>query len=142
MAWFKIRKAPKLKVEQKTVKMPTGLWVKCNSCGEIIYKQEVVKNLDVCPKCDYHFRISAERRIALIMDKGSCRSFAADLEPTDPLAFKDTKKYTDRIKEAQKKTARKDALELVEGTICGVGAIAGAFEFSFMGGSMGSVVGE
>lgn len=142
MAWFKISKAPKLKVENKKVQMPAGLWLKCNGCGEIIYKKEVEKNLHVCPKCNYHFRISAKKRIEMIMDDGSYTSFAEELEPADPLRFRDSKKYTDRIKEARKKTGRKDAIDLVEGNINGVPAILAIFEFAFMGGSMGSVVGE
>jgi len=142
MAWFKIGKAPKQKVEKKKVQMPAGLWIKCNNCGEIIYKKEVEKNLDVCPKCNYHFRISASKRISLIMDENSFSSFAVDLEPADPLNFKDSKKYTDRIKEAQDKTSGKDAMQLCEGTIMGTPAVLAAFEFGFMGGSMGSVVGE
>lgn len=142
MAWFKISKAPKLKVENKKVQMPAGLWLKCNGCGEIIYKKEVEKNLHVCPKCNYHFRISAKKRIEMIMDDGSYTSFAEELEPADPLRFRDSKKYTDRVKEARKKTGRKDAIDLVEGNINGVPAILAIFEFAFMGGSMGSVVGE
>jgi len=142
MAWFKINKAPKLKVENKKVQMPAGLWLKCNGCGEIIYKKEVEKNLDVCPKCNYHFRISAKKRVEMIMDEGSYNFFSTDLEPADPLKFRDSKKYTDRVKEAQKKTGRKDAIDLVEGSINGTPAIAAIFEFGFMGGSMGSVVGE
>ncbi|MDH3975000.1 MAG: acetyl-CoA carboxylase, carboxyltransferase subunit beta [Deltaproteobacteria bacterium] len=142
MAWFKISKAPKLKVENKKVQMPAGLWLKCNGCGEIIYKKEIEKNLNVCPKCNYHFRISAKKRMEMIMDEGSFSLFASELEPVDPLKFRDSKKYTDRVKEAQKKTKRKDAIDLVEGNINGTPAIAAIFEFGFMGGSMGSVVGE
>jgi acetyl-CoA carboxylase carboxyl transferase subunit beta len=142
MAWFNISKAPKLKVEKKKVKMPSGLWVKCNSCGEIIYKKEVEKNLDVCPKCNYHFRISANKRIAMVMDEDSINYIAAGLEATNPLSFKDSKKYSDRLKDAQKKTSCKDAMEVVEGTINKVPAVAAFFNFDFMGGSMGSVVGE
>lgn len=142
MAWFKISKAPKLKVEKKKVQMPAGLWTKCNGCGEIIYKKEVEKNLDICPKCNYHFRISAKKRISIIIDEGSFQHLATGLEPVDALRFKDSKKYTDRLKDAQKKTSRKDAVDLVEGTIGGVPAVAAFFEFDFMGGSMGSVVGE
>lgn len=142
MAWFKIGKAPKLKVEDKKMQMPAGLWIKCNGCGEIIYKKEILKNLDVCPKCNYHFRISAKRRIDLIFDEGSVNLLATEMEAVDPLKFRDSKKYADRVKEAQQKTSRKDALELAEGTIGGVAAVAAVFEFGFMGGSMGSVVGE
>lgn len=142
MAWFKINKAPKLKVEKKKVQMPAGLWIKCNNCGEIIYKKEVERNLDVCPKCNYHFRISARKRIEMIMDDATRIPLATNLAPSDPLSFKDSKKYTDRIREAQQKTSAKDAVEVVDGTINGVPAVAAVFEFDFMGGSMGSVVGE
>lgn len=142
MAWFNISKAPKMKVEKKKVKMPSGLWVKCNSCNEIIYKQEVEKNLDVCPKCNYHFRISAEKRISLLMDKDSFNYIFTGLEATNPLSFKDSKKYSDRLKDAQQKTSCDDAMEVVEGTIEGVKAVVALFNFDFMGGSMGSVVGE
>lgn len=142
MAWFNISKAPKMKVVKKTVKMPSGLWVKCNSCNEIIYKKEVEKNLDVCPKCNYHFRISAKKRISMIMDDGSFEFIDPDLEATNPLSFKDSKKYSDRLKEARKKTAAKDAIEVVAGKIQGVRTVVAFFNFDFMGGSMGSVVGE
>jgi len=142
MAWFKISKAPKIRVENKKVQIPAGLWLKCNGCGEIIYKKEIEKNLDVCPKCNYHFRISAKKRIEMVMDEGSYSYFATELEAVDPLKFKDSKKYTDRVKDAQKKTGRKDAIDIVEGQINGTPAIAAIFDFGFMGGSMGSVVGE
>ena len=142
MAWFNISKAPKIKVEKKKVNMPSGLWVKCNSCNEIIYKKEVEKNLDVCPKCNYHFRISAKQRISMIMDEGAFEFVDTNLEATNPLSFKDTKKYSDRLKEAKKKTSSKDAIESVEGEINGVKAVVAFFNFDFMGGSMGSVVGE
>ena len=142
MAWFNISKAPKIKVEKKKVNMPSGLWVKCNNCNEIIYKKEVEKNLDVCPKCNYHFRISAKKRISMIMDEGSFEFIDTDLEATNPLSFKDTKKYSDRLKEAKKKTSCKDAIESVEGKINGIKTVVAFFNFEFMGGSMGSVVGE
>ncbi len=142
MAWFKIRKAPKLKVEKKKVQMPAGLWIKCGGCGEIIYKKEVERNMNVCPKCNYHFRIPADKRIAMIMDHGSYRHVAESLEPVDSLKFRDSKRYTDRLKDAQKKLSRRDAADIIEGTINGVPAVVCVFEFGFMGGSMGSVVGE
>ncbi|MBE9502661.1 MAG: acetyl-CoA carboxylase carboxyltransferase subunit beta [Proteobacteria bacterium] len=142
MAWFNISKAPKIKVEKKKVNMPSGLWVKCNSCNEIIYKKEVEKNLDVCPKCNYHFRISATKRISMIMDEASFEFIDTDLEATNPLSFKDSKKYSDRLKEAKKKTSCKDAIESVEGKINGIKTVVAFFNFEFMGGSMGSVVGE
>ena len=128
--------------EGKSVKVPIGLWVKCEHCGEIIYKKEVERNLDVCPKCNYHFRISANARLDIVMDEGSFSEFDSHLEPVDGLDFRDLKKYKDRIKASQKETRLKDAIVTGEGTINGERACVAVFEFSFMGGSMGSVVGE
>ncbi|HBG46220.1 MAG TPA: acetyl-CoA carboxylase carboxyl transferase subunit beta [Deltaproteobacteria bacterium] len=128
--------------ESKSVKVPYGLWVKCDHCGEIIYKKEVERNLDVCPKCDYHFRISARARIEITFDEGTFREFDERMEPVDALEFRDLKKYKDRIKASQKETGLKDAMITGEGLIGGQKASAAVFEFSFMGGSMGSVVGE
>ncbi|MBI5453273.1 MAG: acetyl-CoA carboxylase carboxyltransferase subunit beta [Deltaproteobacteria bacterium] len=128
--------------EGKSVKVPIGLWVKCEHCGEIIYKKEVERNLDVCPKCNYHFRISANARLNIVMDEGSFREFDPHMEPVDGLDFRDLKKYKDRIKSSQKETRLKDAIVTGEGTINGERACVAVFEFSFMGGSMGSVVGE
>lgn len=128
--------------EGKSVKVPFGLWVKCDHCGEIIYKKEVERNLDVCPKCDYHFRISARARIEITFDEGTFREFDKSMEPTDALDFRDVKKYKDRLKAAQRETGLKDAMITGEGLIGGERAAAAVFEFSYMGGSMGSVVGE
>lgn len=128
--------------ESKSVKVPFGLWVKCDHCGEIIYKKEVERNLDVCPKCDYHFRISARARIEITFDEGTFREFDQAMEPVDALEFRDVKKYKDRLKSAQRETGLKDAMVSGEGLIGGERATAAVFEFSYMGGSMGSVVGE
>ena len=128
--------------ESKSVKVPLGLWVKCDHCGEIIYKKEVERNLDVCPKCNYHFRISAMGRLNMTFDEGTFIERDSNVEPSDPLDFKDLKKYRDRIKSSQKETGLKDAIITGEGRINGKRVFAGEFEFSFMGGSMGSVVGE
>ncbi|HAG50246.1 MAG: acetyl-CoA carboxylase subunit beta [Deltaproteobacteria bacterium GWC2_42_51] len=128
--------------EGKRVRVPRGLWIKCELCGEIIYKKEIEKNLDVCPKCNYHFRIDTHKRIAMTFDEGSFVEFDADLEPVDILDFKDTKRYRDRLKISQKTLPQKDALVCGEGRINGQRAMAAIFEFEFMGGSMGSVVGE
>lgn len=145
-AWFK-KKEFKLKGLKGTgsedgVKVPKGLWVKCDHCGEIIYKKEVVANLHVCPKCSYHFRISAMERINLIFDEGSFEEYDANLKATDPLVFKDLKSYKDRLKSAWKSKVAKDAMISGLGTIDGQRTSIAVFEFSFMGGSMGSVVGE
>lgn len=142
MAWFKKSKAPIKAVENKTVQMPEGLWVKCKNCSEIIYAKEIERNLNVCPKCDYHFRISARARIDLVLDKGSFVEMDADIESTDFLDFKDSKKYKDRIKSSVAKAGGGDAVLCGEGSIEGLPVVVSVFDFSFMGGSMGSVVGE
>ncbi|MEK6726505.1 MAG: acetyl-CoA carboxylase, carboxyltransferase subunit beta [Deltaproteobacteria bacterium] len=142
MAWFKVSKAPKGEKTEKKVAMPEGLWIKCNNCGEIIYKKEVVRNLNVCPKCNYHFRISAQERIGLLADKGTFIEYDAGMEASDPLNFKDSKRYKDRIKDAQKSSGLKDAFISGEASVKGMNVMLGVFDFSFMGGSMGSVVGE
>jgi acetyl-CoA carboxylase carboxyl transferase subunit beta len=142
MVWFKKKEELTDKRKDRSVKVPQGLWVKCENCGEIIYKKEVGRNLDVCPKCNYHFRISAATRINIIFDEGSFKESDEDIEPMDPLAFKDVKKYKERLKAAQKKCRINDALISGEAKIDGKKVLAAVFEFSFMGGSMGSVVGE
>jgi acetyl-CoA carboxylase carboxyl transferase subunit beta len=139
MAWFK--KTREVKAEKK-VKIPEGLWVKCDSCKEIIYKKEIEKNLQVCPKCNYHFRISASERINLIADEGSFVEIDAELSTTDPLNFKDTLPYKDRLKENKKKTGLKEAAIYGDATIKQRHVVLAIMDFSFMGGSMGSAVGE
>lgn len=139
MAWFK--KTKEIKTEKK-VKIPEGLWVKCDGCKEIIYKKEIEKNLQVCPKCNYHFRISASERIKLIADEGSFIEIDADLSTTDPLNFKDTIPYKDRLEENKKKTGLKEAAIYGNATINQRPVVIAIMDFSFMGGSMGSVVGE
>ncbi len=142
MAWFKKSKAPIASVEKKQVQMPEGLWIKCKNCNEIIYTKEIERNLNVCPKCDYHFRISARERIALVLDEGSFVEADSDMESVDFLEFKDSKKYKDRIKAAVKKSGGGDAVICGEGAIDGLPVAVAVFDFGFMGGSMGSVVGE
>lgn len=139
MAWFK--KTREVKAEKK-VKIPEGLWVKCDICKEIIYKKELEKNLQVCPKCNYHFRISASERINLIADKGSFMEIDAELSTIDPLNFKDTIPYKDRLEENKKKTGLKEATIYGDATINQRHVVLAIMDFSFMGGSMGSVVGE
>lgn len=139
MAWFK--KTKDVKTDKK-VKIPEGLWVKCDSCKEIVYKKEVDKNLKVCPKCNYHFRISARERLKLLADEGSFTEFDVDLLTGNPLDFKDTISYKDRIKENQKKSGLKEAVISGEAIIKGCPVSLVVMDFSFMGGSMGSVVGE
>ncbi len=142
MAWFQRKKAQVSAVEHKKTKMPEGVWTKCKNCQEIIYAKEIVRNLNVCPKCDYHFRISARERIELILDEGSFVEMDTKIRSVDFLEFKDTKKYKDRIRDAVKKAGDGDAVICGSGTINGLPTIVGVFDFSFMGGSMGSVVGE
>ncbi len=142
MAWFKKSKAPIAPVESKKVQMPEGLWTKCKNCDEIIYSKEIERNLNVCPKCDYHFRISARERIKLVIDDGTFQETDAELTSTDFLKFKDSKKYSDRIKAALKKSGGGDAIITGTGQINGMPVAIAVFDFGFMGGSMGSVVGE
>lgn len=141
MSWFKKSKAPIAPLEVKKVQMPEGLWTKCKNCNEIIYTKEIERNLNVCPKCDYHFRISARERIELIIDEGTFVEMDATMESVDFLDFKDSKKYKDRIKAAVKKS-RGDAVICGQGMCEGLPVVVSVFDFGFMGGSMGSVVGE
>ncbi|MBN1142250.1 MAG: acetyl-CoA carboxylase carboxyltransferase subunit beta [Deltaproteobacteria bacterium] len=142
MAWFKKSKAPLAPVADKKVHMPEGLWTKCKNCQEIIYTKEIERNLNVCPKCDYHFRISATERINLVLDQGSFLEMDAELRSEDFLDFKDSQKYRDRIRNSIKKSGKNDAVVCGEGAIQGLPVIVAVLEFAFMGGSMGSVVGE
>ena len=127
---------------EKRIKTPEGMWIKCGACLEIIYKPEVERNLNVCPKCNYHFRIPALERIRTVVDEGTFQEFGDDLESVDMLVFTDTKKYTDRLKEAKKKTGRKEAVITGIARINGIGVVLGVLDFEFLGGSMGCVVGE
>jgi acetyl-CoA carboxylase carboxyl transferase subunit beta len=142
MAWFKKQQSTTPEDGRKRPKIVEGMWLKCNHCREIVYRKEVDRNNKVCPKCDYHFPISVSERIGLLVDLGTFKEWDADIEPQDPLSFTDTKSYRDRLKAQQEKTGRKDALVAGEGLINGRRAALGVFDFSFMGGSMGSVVGE
>jgi acetyl-CoA carboxylase carboxyl transferase subunit beta len=142
MAWFKKVKAPRAQLPEKKVKIPEGLWVKCDNCKEIIYKKEIDKNLKVCPKCNYHFRITARERLDLVVDDGSFVELDAGLAPKDFLEFKDTVKYKDKLKASQSGTGLRDAIISGEATISGYPVALAVLDFGFMGGSMGSVVGE
>jgi acetyl-CoA carboxylase carboxyl transferase subunit beta len=139
MAWFKKKKDF---ISEKKVKIPEGLWVKCDNCKEIIYKREIEKNLQVCPKCDYHFRISAAERIALITDPGSFTEIDADLHAADPLDFQDTVSYRERIEENKARSGLNEAVVCGDATLDQRPVVIAVMDFSFMGGSMGSVVGE
>ena len=126
----------------KRSKTAEGMWLKCNHCREIVYRKEVDRNNKVCPKCDYHFPISVIERINLLVDLGTFKEWDPELEPQDPLQFQDTRTYKDRIKAQQEKTGRKDAMVIGQGVINGRKIALCVFDFGFMGGSMGSVVGE
>lgn len=122
--------------------VPEGLWKKCPKCGGFLYRPELEKNLDVCPKCQHHLRVTARRRLDIFLDPEGREEIAAELEPWDRLKFKDTKRYKDRLVSNQKATGEKDALVVMRGRTLGVPLVACAFEFNFLGGSMGQVVGE
>ncbi|NWF52530.1 MAG: acetyl-CoA carboxylase carboxyltransferase subunit beta [Nitrospirae bacterium] len=139
MAWFKKTKDTS---SEKKVKIPEGLWIKCEGCKEIVYRKEINKNLKVCPKCNYHFRIGARERLKLLVDEGSFTELDGGLISGDPLNFKDTISYKDRIKENQKKSGLKEAVISGNALIKGYPVCLVVMDFSFMGGSMGSVVGE
>ncbi|MDR4479148.1 MAG: acetyl-CoA carboxylase, carboxyltransferase subunit beta [Nitrospira sp.] len=141
MAWFKKGKTEEAEPPKRS-KTAEGMWLKCNHCREIVYRKEVDRNNKVCPKCDYHFPISVIERINLLLDLGTFKEWDAELEPQDPLQFHDTRPYTDRIKSQQEKTGRKDAMVIGQGAINGRKVALCVFDFGFMGGSMGSVVGE
>jgi acetyl-CoA carboxylase carboxyl transferase subunit beta len=139
MAWFK--KTKEIKTDKKS-KIPEGLWVKCDSCKEIVYKKEIEKNLKICPKCNYHFRISARERLKLLVDEGTFVEMDETLASVDPLHFKDSISYRDRLKDSQKKSGLNEAVISGEALIKGYPVSLLIMDFSFMGGSMGSVVGE
>ena len=142
MSWFEKLMPSRISTEKRTRSVPEGVWIKCQECDAQLYRTELERNLYVCPKCDYHMRIGARRRLEYFLDPDSQQEIAASLESRDPLRFKDSKKYKDRISQAQKKTGEKDALVAVTGMLLSRPVVACAFEFGFMGGSMGSVVGE
>lgn len=121
--------------------IPEGVWTKCDSCGQVLYRAELERNLEVCPKCDHHMRMTARARLHVFLDKGSESELGSELEPKDILKFRDSKKYKDRLAAAQKATDEKDALVVMKGTLFGMPVVAASFEFAFIGGSMSSVVG-
>lgn len=143
MSWFE-RLMPRMKEapSDKKRSVPEGLWSKCEQCSAVLYRAELERNVEVCPKCGNHMRISARRRLDALLDVQGREEIAANLSPVDVLKFKDSKKYKDRIHSAQESSGEKDALIVFKGNIKGVPAVVCVFEFSFMGGSMGSVVGE
>ncbi|MDX1346847.1 MAG: acetyl-CoA carboxylase, carboxyltransferase subunit beta [Thiomicrorhabdus chilensis] len=142
MNWFeKILPSIKQVTERKS-SVPEGLWTKCPKCESTLYRSEVKRNQEVCPKCNHHMRLGGRERLHVFLDEGSNQEISASISPVDALKFRDIKKYKDRISQAQKATGEKDALITEVGTINGLEVVTAAFEFKFMGGSMGSVVGE
>lgn len=131
-----------MRSESRKSSVPEGLWHKCPSCESVLYRPELEKSLDVCPKCQHHMRIDARKRLDIFLDKEGREEIGADIEPVDRLKFRDSKKYKDRLSAAQKQTGEKDALVAIRGTLMNNPIVTCAFEFSFMGGSMGAVVGE
>ena len=145
MNWFKKLVPSRINTEGRPSRrstVPEGLWTKCDECNSVLYRAEVERNLYVCPKCNHHMRLGARQRLEFFLDAGSGSEIGADIEPVDMLKFKDSKKYKDRIVAAQKATGEKDALVAMKGRLKGMRIVACAFEFRYMGGSMGSVVGE
>jgi acetyl-CoA carboxylase carboxyl transferase subunit beta len=142
MAWFKKEKTPKQPQTERRLKMPEGLWVKCAACKEMVYKKEVLRNANVCPKCNYHFRIGSRERIEMLVDEGHYEEFDHDISPMDALEFVDSKPYSKRLEQYQKQTGLRDAFISSLGRIGGHPVVLGVIEYGFMGGSMGSVVGE
>jgi len=142
VSWFRKRSAPPEKSDSRKVVVPEGLWIKCDNCGEIVYSKEIERNLKTCPKCDYHFRISARERIRLLEDPGTFEEFDARILSEDPLNFRDSQKYRDRIKNAVKKTGLNEAVLSGMCALDGLKVVLVVFDFFFLGGSMASVVGE
>ncbi|MFA6954779.1 MAG: acetyl-CoA carboxylase, carboxyltransferase subunit beta [Thermoanaerobaculia bacterium] len=141
MAWFKKEKTPKLPSGQRPV-IPEGLWTKCDECKEIIFSKTVEQNLNVCPRCGFHFRLTARERFELFLDDGQYEEFATGIRSNDPLKFRDTKPYPDRLRLYTQKVGAGDAVLCAEGRMEGMLVVVASMEYEFMGGSMGSVVGE
>jgi acetyl-CoA carboxylase carboxyl transferase subunit beta len=142
MTWYEKVLPSRIKTERRTRSVPEGLWIKCPQCSAQLYRAELERNLHVCPKCSHHMRLTARDRLTIFLDAGSGRELAEKLSPQDPLRFRDSKPYRTRISQAQKETGERDALVAMSGRLLAQPVVACAFEFRFMGGSMGSVVGE
>ena len=143
MAWFRKTKKPKpIRMDRPRSNVPEGLWVKCEGCKEIVYSRDLDRNLKVCPKCGHHFRIDARARVALLLDEPQPRELFTGVSPVDPLNFRDTKRYRDRLKAYQQAVGERDAVLVVQGAIEEIPVVMAVMEYRFMGGSMGSVVGE
>jgi len=142
MSWFEKIMPSRIKTERRTRSVPEGLWIKCPACDAVLYRAELERNLYVCPKCSHHMRIGARERLEAFLDPGKLIEIGANISPEDPLRFRDSKRYRDRLTQAQKATGEKDALIVLAGRLYELPLVACAFEFQFLGGSMGSVVGE
>lgn len=144
MSWLQKLLPPKIKRAEGAARrsVPEGLWTKCPSCDAVIYATDLEKNVNVCPKCGHHGRLGARARLDVFLDPDGRYEIGAEVQPVDSLKFKDSRRYTDRLEEAEKETAETDALVVLQGSVKNVPLVAAAFEFEFMGGSMGSVVGE
>jgi acetyl-CoA carboxylase carboxyl transferase subunit beta len=142
MTWFEKIMPSRIKTERRTRSVPEGLWMKCPACDAVLYRPEVERNQQVCPKCSHHMRIGARERLLAFLDADTVSELGRAVSPEDPLRFRDNKRYRDRLAASQKDTGERDALVVMAGTLKGQEIVAGAFEFAFMGGSMGSVVGE
>jgi acetyl-CoA carboxylase carboxyl transferase subunit beta len=142
MTWFEKIMPSRIKTERRTRSVPEGLWIKCAVCDAVLYRAELERNLHVCPKCGHHMRIGARERLEQFLDPETGIELGANVSPEDPLKFRDTKKYRDRLLQAQKTTEETDALVVMAGMLKQMPVVASAFEFEFLGGSMGSVVGE
>ena len=142
MSWFEKIMPSRITTERRTKSVPEGLWIQCDKCAAQLYRAELARNMLVCPKCGHHMRMGARDRLKTFLDEGTLTEIAESLSPQDPLKFKDSKRYRDRISAAQKSTGEQDALIAAHGQLYGMPCVAVAFEFRFMGGSMGAVVGE
>jgi acetyl-CoA carboxylase carboxyl transferase subunit beta len=142
MSWFEKIVPSRIKTERRSRSVPEGLWVKCAACDSVLYRAELERNLNVCPKCSHHMRIGARARLLAFLDPGPQLEIGSGVWPEDPLKFKDSRRYRERLSQAQKATGENDALVAIAGTLHGQPTVACAFEFQFLGGSMGSVVGE
>jgi acetyl-CoA carboxylase carboxyl transferase subunit beta len=142
MAWFENIVPSRIKTERRSRSVPEGLWIKCAACDAPLYRAELERNLHVCPKCGHHMRIGARERLQRFLDPDTGTEIGAGIRPEDPLRFRDSKRYKDRLTAAQKNTGEQDALVVLAGALEGMPIVSCAFEFQFLGGSMGSVVGE
>ncbi len=145
MSWFEKLIPSRIRTEATTAKkktIPEGLWHKCPACNAVLYRADLERNLEVCPKCDHHERLGGRKRLDMFLDKENRVEIGENISPIDILKFKDSKKYKDRLADAQKSTNEKDSFIVMKGQIHGVDVVAGSFDFRFMGGSMGSVMGE